>query len=117
MDIKHTKQEKSMLDNEELYLIEKIEAYYLNVITRYIGADPLGLVKNLEFHNKTWHQWYYKLTEKSKKNFFDVGSERVIYMLLNRGDILGDPYSNPIGSDSSFLKYDSHFKKYLNIGI
>ena len=38
-------------------------------------------------------------------------------MLLNRGDILGDPYSNPIGSDSSFLKYDRHFKKYLNINI
>ena len=43
--------------------------------------------------------------------------QRVIYMLLNRGDILGDPYSNPIGSDSSFLKYDDYFKEYLNINI
>ena len=101
-----------MGDIDKLHLNEKIEAYYLSVITRYIGADPLGLVKNLEFHNKTWQQWYYKLTGKSKNNFFDVGSERVIYMLLNRGDILGDPYSNPIGSDSSFLKYDRHFEKY-----
>ena len=106
-----------MGDKEKLHLIEKIEAYYLSVITRYIGADPLGLVKNLEFHNKTWQKWYYKLTGKSRKNFFDVGSERVIYMLLNRGDILGDPYSNPIGSDSSFLKFDRHFEKYLNINI
>ena len=38
-------------------------------------------------------------------------------MLLNRGDILGDPNSNPIGSDSSFLKYDDYFKQYLNINI
>ena len=114
---KQTKENKLMGDKEKLYLIEKIEAYYLSVITRYIGADPFGLVKNLELHNKTWTQWYDKLKGDSKKNFFDVGAERVIYMLLNRGDILGDPNSNPIGSDSSFLKYDDYFKQYLNINI
>jgi hypothetical protein len=38
-------------------------------------------------------------------------------MLLNRGDILGVPNANPLGSDNSFLKYDEHFKKYLTINL
>ena len=96
--------------------IEDIEEYYLSVITRYLGADPKGLIQNLENHNRSWDQWYPKL-EKSKKNFFDAGAERVVYMLLNRGDILGDPSSNPLGSDNSFLKYDRHFEKHIAINI
>ena len=104
-----------MLDNREEKFIEEIEEYYLSVITRYLGADPQGLVQNLENHNRSWDQWYPKL--KSKKNFFDAGAERVVYMLLNRGDILGEPSSNPLGSDNSFLKYDRHFEKHLAINI
>ena len=100
-----------MVDNREEKFIEDIEEYYLSVITRYLGADPQGLVQNLENHNRSWDQWYPKL--KSKKNFFDAGAERVVYMLLNRGDILGEPSSNPLGSDNSFLKYDRHFEKHL----
>ena len=40
-----------MADNhytKEEKLIEDIEEYYLSVITRYLGADPEGLVQNLE---------------------------------------------------------------------
>ena len=100
--------------------IENIEEYYLSVITRYLGADPQGLIQNLENHNRSWDQWYPKLEQSDKdgqKSFFDAGAERVVYMLLNRGDILGDPNSNPVGSDNSFLKYDRDFKRYLAINI
>ena len=108
-----------MADNhytKEEKLIEDIEEYYLSVITRYLGADPEGLVQNLENHNRSWNQWYPKIGD-SGKNFFGTGAERVVYMLLNRGDILGDPSSNPLGSDNSFLKYDRHFKQHLAINI
>lgn len=53
--------------SENQKVLEEIEEYYLSVLTRYIGADPLGLVENLEFHNKTWDQWYLRLSEKSKE--------------------------------------------------
>jgi len=105
-----------MLDDIEAKSIEDIEEYYLSVITRYLGADPKGLIQHLENHNRSWNQWYPKL-EKSDKKFFNTGAERVVYMLLNRGDILGEPSSNPLGSDNSFLKYDRHFKKHLAINI
>lgn len=95
--------------------IEEIESYYLNVITKYIGADINGLINRLESHNKTWNYWFPKTVKGS--SYFDVGSERVIYMLLNRGDVLGEPNANPIGSDNSFLKYDDYFKEYLAINI
>ena len=95
--------------------IEKIEQYYLTVITKYIGADINGLIGGLESHNKTWKYWFPKMTEGG--SYFDVGSERVIYMLLNRGDILGNPNANPVGSDNSFLKYDDYFDEYLSINI
>ncbi len=105
-----------MLDDKEAKLIEDIEEYYLSVITRYLGADPKGLIQHLENHNRSWNQWYPKL-KKSGKKFFNTGAERVVYMLLNRGDILGDPSSNPLGSDNSFLKYDRYFEKNLAINI
>lgn len=95
--------------------IEKIEKYYLNVIARYVGADINGFINRLESHNKTWKSWFPK--RGNRKSFFDIGSERVTYMLLNRGDILGEPNANPIGSDSSFLKYDDTFECYLAINI
>jgi len=108
-----------MTDNKNIdyQKIEDIEEYYLSVITRYLGADPEGLIQNLENHNKTWSHWYPKLSDNSKKNFFDTGAERVVYMLLNRGDILGDPNANPVGADNSFLKYDKHFNTHLAINI
>ncbi len=95
--------------------IEKIEAYYLDTITKYIGADINGLIRKLENHNKTWDDWIKKASKR--KSFFDTGAERVIYMLLNRGDILGEPNANPVGSDSSFLKFDESFGEYLAINI
>jgi len=95
--------------------IEQIESYYLNVISKYIGSDIHGLINRLESHNKTWNYWFPKTNNVGSN--FDVGSERVIYMLLNRGDILGEPNANPIGSDSSFLKYDDFFKEYLAINV
>lgn len=101
--------------NIELEKIEEIESYYLNVISKYIGADINGLINRLESHNKTWNYWHPKTNNIG--SYFDVGSERVIYMLLNRGDILGEPNANPIGSDNSFLKYDDYFKEYLAINI
>jgi hypothetical protein len=100
---------------KELIQIEEIEFYYLNVISKYISADIFGLINMLESHNKTWDYWYPRMPEKG--SFFDTGSERVIYMLLNRGDILGMPNANPIGSDNSFLKYDNHFGRYLAINL
>jgi len=99
----------------KLEKIEEIESYYLQVITKYIGADINGLINRLESHNKTWKYWHPKTNNKG--SYFDVGSERVIYMLLNRGDVLGEPNANPIGSDNSFLKYDDSFKEYLAINI
>ena len=78
---KQTKENKLMGDKEKLYLIEKIEAYYLSVITRYIGADPFGLVKNLELHNKTWTQWYNKLDEKIQKIFLMLVQKVNLYAL------------------------------------
>jgi hypothetical protein len=95
--------------------IEEIESYYLKVITKYIGADINGLINRLESHNKTWNYWFPKTNNIG--SYFDVGSERVIYMLLNRGDVLGEPNANPIGSDNSFLKYDDFFEEYLAINI
>ena len=104
--------------DKESKIIEDIEEYYLSVITRYLGADYKGLIQYLENHNKSWNTWYPKLKgSKGSKNFFDAGAERVVYMLLNRGDIFGDPSANPLGSDNSFLKYDSHFKQHLAINI
>ncbi len=98
--------------------LEEIEEYYLSTISRYLGSDFRGLVNKLENHNKTWDQWYPKILKaKSRKSFFDTGAERVVYMLLNRGDILGDPNANPIGSDNSYLKYDESFNEYLAINI
>lgn len=94
---------------------EEIEEYYLNVIARYVGADINGLICRLESHNKTWKYWYPK--KGDRKSLFDVGSERVTYMLLSRGDILGEPNANPIGSDCSFLKYDEAFNHYIAINI
>ena len=94
--------------------IEEIESYYLNTITKYIGADINGLVNLLEGHNRTWKYWYPKVKGGGS---FDAGAERVVYMLLNRGDILGSPNSNPVGSDNSFLKYDQAFDQYLVINI
>lgn len=108
-----------MINNRDIIeakFIEDIEEYYLSVITRYLGADPQGLIQHLENHNRSWDQWYPKL-DKSEHNFFKTGAERVVYMLLNRGDILGDPSSNPLGSDNSFLKHDRHFKQHLAINI
>ena len=99
----------------KLEKIEEIESYYLQVITKYIGADINGLINRLESHNKTWNYWHPKTNNIG--SYFDVGSERVIYMLLNRGDVLGEPNANPIGSDNSFLKYDDSFKEYLAINI
>ena len=99
---------------KELKIIEKIESYYLNTITKYIGADINGLVNLLEGHNLTWKYWYPKIKGGGS---FDAGAERVVYMLLNRGDILGSPNSNPVGSDNSFLKYDQAFDQYLVINI
>ena len=52
------------------------------MITRYLGADPEGLVQNLENHNRSWNQWYPKIGDSGK--IFGTGAERV-YMLLNRG--------------------------------
>ncbi len=95
--------------------IEIIEHYYLNAITKYIGADINGLLRKLENHNKTWADWISKASKR--KSYFDRGAERVIYMLLNRGDILGEPNANPVGSDSSFLKYDETFQEYLAINV
>lgn len=95
--------------------IEKIEKYYLDVISRYIGADIHGLIHLLEGHNKSWSEWYPHI--KKTSSTFARGAERVIYMLLSRGDILGIPNSNPIGSDSSFIKYDPYFKRHLSINI
>ncbi len=103
------------LQNSSLTKIEEIEFYYLNVISKYISADIYGLKEMLEGHNKTWNYWHPKMT--SKGSYFDTGSERVIYMLLNRGDVLGLPNANPVGSDNSFLKYDSHFETYLAINL
>ena len=99
---------------KEFKRIETIELYYLNTITKYIGADIHGLVNLLEGHNRTWHYWYPKIKGGGS---FDAGAERVVYMLLNRGDILGSPNSNPVGSDNSFLKYDQEFDQYLVINI
>lgn len=95
--------------------IEEIEHYYLNVISKYISADIYGLKEMLEGHNKTWKYWQPSMTAKG--SYFDTGSERVIYMLLNRGDVLGLPNANPVGSDNSFLKYDSFFKEYIAINL
>jgi len=95
--------------------IEEIEKYYLNVIARYVGADINSFINRLESHNKTWKSWFPK--RGKRKSFFQIGSERVTYMLLNRGDILGEPNANPVGSDSSFLKYDDTFECYLAINI
>ena len=103
------------MNTKGLIRIEEIEFYYLNTISKYISADVYGLISMLESHNKTWAYWYPKMSEKG--SFFDTGSERVIYMLLNRGDILGMPNANPIGSDNSFLKYDNHFGCYLAINL
>jgi hypothetical protein len=99
----------------DLSKIEMIEHYYLQVISKYIGSDINGLVSMLESHNKTWSFWYPKVSNVG--SYFDTGSERVIYMLLNRGDILGEPNANPIGSDNSFLKYDKYFNCYLAINL
>tara|TARA_Y100001970_G_C14217189_1_gene850370 strand:- start:1469 stop:2494 length:1026 start_codon:yes stop_codon:yes gene_type:complete len=104
-----------MISDEKL---EEIEEYYLSTICRYLGSDYKGLINKLENHNKTWDQWYPRFNKaKSKKSFFDTGAERVIYMLLNRGDILGEPNANPIGSDNSYLKYDESFNEYIAMNI
>jgi hypothetical protein len=101
--------------NNSLTKIEEIEFYYLNVISKYISADIYGLKEMLEGHNKTWQYWQPNMTAKG--SYFDTGSERVLYMLLNRGDVLGLPNANPVGSDNSFLKFDSHFKEYIAINL
>lgn len=103
------------MNKNQLIQIEEIESYYLNVISKYISADINGLINMLEGHNKTWSYWYPKVSTKG--SLFDTGSERVIYMLLNRGDVLGMPNANPVGSDNSFLKYDTHFGRYLAINL
>ena len=103
------------MKTKQLIQIEEIEFYYLNVISKYISADINGLINMLEGHNKTWSYWYPKVSTKG--SLFDTGSERVIYMLLNRGDVLGMPNANPVGSDNSFLKYDTHFCRYLAINL
>lgn len=100
---------------DNLTKIEEIEFYYLNVISKYISADIYGLKEMLEGHNKTWKYWQPNMTAKG--SYFDTGSERVLYMLLNRGDVLGLPNANPVGSDNSFLKFDSYFKEYIAINL
>ena len=102
------------MNQKELKRLEEIERYYLNTITKYIGADINGLVHLLQGHNRTWRYWFPKIKGGGS---FDAGAERVVYMLLNRGDILGSPNSNPVGSDNSFLKYDQEFNQYLVINI
>lgn len=108
-----------MLDLETMNLrmnkIEEIESYYLSVISKYVGADINGFIKRLESHNRTWNYWYHKSAKKG--SHFDTGSERVVYMLMNRGDILGEPNADPIGSDNSYLKYDETFSQYLVLNI
>lgn len=103
------------MNTKGLISIEEIEFYYLNTISKYISADINGLINMLEGHNKTWTYWYPKVSTKG--SLFDTGSERVIYMLLNRGDVLGMPNANPVGSDNSFLKYDPYFRRYLAINL
>jgi hypothetical protein len=86
--------------------IEEIEHYYLRAISKYISADTNSLVRSLQNYNRDTDQ-----------DNIHRGTERVIYVILNRGDILGVPNSNPNGSDISFHKYDNKYDKYLNIHI
>lgn len=89
-------------DSENNKEIEKLEAYYFNIIFSSLG-DKGVLKRELESQNKLMTQVLNPLNRTAvitnTKSIFDQGAERVIYHRLNKTGDLGTPNSAPIGAD------------------
>jgi len=92
----------------KLFEIEELERKYLNKYWYFLKFVEDEIIRGFNTKNDIKSDWIGKYgTKKSGISDFAVGSERIIYALLN-GKIAGQPNSAPVSSDL-FFEVDDAF--------
>ncbi|WP_314792197.1 hypothetical protein [Gemella sanguinis] len=96
-------------DNSNLSLpeIEKLEHKYLMkywYFLKFVEDEIVKGIRSMEDIRGDWEGLYG--SQKGGTSLYDVGSERIIYSLLN-GKIAGSPNSSPVSSDLFFEVEDA----------
>lgn len=97
-------------DNSNITLkeIEELEHKYLMkywYFLKFVEDDIVKGMLSMEDIRNDWKDHYG--SEEGGKSLFDVGSERIVYALLN-GKIAGQPNSCPVSSDLFFEVDDAY---------
>lgn len=103
-----------IFDNSNISLkdIEELEYKYLMKYWYFLKYVEDEIVKGMLSKEEIIDDWKglygtSKINSESKISLFDVGSERIIYSLLN-GKIAGQPNSCPVSSDLFFEVEDAY---------